>query len=156
MKRLFPVMLSLALLAGCQQLPLNEPIPMSNLTAADQTLRAPSAQFQESAQSKSVIVGSQVFASANGCQLIKRYRVVTNADFTGSLNLMKYRASLMGAKWITIVSHSEIDRHENARHLANEQIIYQDGYDLGSERYLTRIDADLYDCPCKEGACTTR
>lgn len=156
MKHTLLVLTAAIALSACQHVPLDEPAPLTNLRAKDRTLVAPNIQFQETPQSKSVIVGSQIYAAANGCQMIKRYRVITNADFTGTLNLMKYRASLMGAKWISIVSHRELDRYENARHLANDQIIFQDGYDLGSARYLTTLDADLYDCPCNTGACTAR
>ena len=129
---------------------------MSNVGAKDATLVAPNIQFMETPQSKSVIVGSQVYAAANACQIIKRYRIVTNTDFTGSLNLMKYRASLMGAKWITVVSHREIDRYENSIQLSNEQVIFRDGVDIGSARYLTTLVADLYDCPCNVNTCSGR
>lgn len=117
---------------------------------------APNIHFQETPQSKSVIVGSQIYALTNSCQLIKRYKVVTNSDFTGTLNLMKYRASLMGAKWLTIVSHRELDRFENSIQLNNDQIIYRDGVDIGSARYLSTIVADLYDCPCNVNTCSGR
>jgi len=144
------------LLAGCHSLPLEGNPAYSNMVAKDSTLMAPNYQYQETPQSKSVIVGSQVYAMTNSCTLIKRYRVVTNSDFTGTLNLMKYRASLMGAKWLTIVSHRELDRYENSIQLSNDQVIYRDGVDIGSSRYLSTIIADLYDCPCNTNTCSGR
>jgi len=143
-------------LTGCHTVPLEHVSAYSNMVAKDSTLMAPNYQYQETPQSKSVIVGSQVYAMTNSCTLIKRYRVVTNSDFTGTLNLMKYRASLMGAKWLTIVSHRELDRYENSTQLSNDQVIYRDGIDIGSSRYLSTIVADLYDCPCNTNTCSGR
>lgn len=155
MKKTAAALIALAL-SACHHVPLDGSPYLNNLQARDATMVAPNFQFQETAQSRSVIVGSQVYATANACQMIKRYRVVTNSDFTGSLNLMKYRAALMGAKWITIVQHRELDRFENAVHLSNEQVVYRDGIDLGTSRYLTTLVADLYDCPCTVSGCTAR
>ena len=143
-------------LTGCHTVPLDRVPAYSNMVAKDSTLMAPNYQYQETPQSKSVIVGSQVYAMTNSCTLIKRYRVVTNSDFTGTLNLMKYRASLMGAKWLTIVSHRELDRYENSTQLSNDQVIYRDGVDIGSSRYLSTVVADLYDCPCNTNTCSGR
>lgn len=150
------LVLAFTVLAGCHHIPLDGVPVMSSAAAKDSTLSTPNLQFLETPQSKSIIVGSQVYAAANACQIIKRYRVITNADFTGSLNLMKYRASLMGAKWITIVGHKEIDRFENSMVLNNDQIIFRDGVDIGSSRYLTTLIADLYDCPCNINSCSGR
>jgi hypothetical protein len=156
MKSKLVAIFGVCVLAGCTIIPLENPPIYSNYKSKDTTLMAPDFQYQETPQSKSIIVGSQTYAITNSCQLIKRYRVVTNSDFTGSLNLMKYRASLMGAKWITIVSHRELDRNENAIQLNNDQIIYRDGIDIGSARYLSAIVADLYDCPCNINTCSSR
>ena len=156
MKSLMAAIISIGVLAGCATIPLEGPAIYSNMKSKDTTLMAPDFQYQETPQSKSIIVGSQTYAITNSCQLIKRYRVVTNADFTSSLNLMKYRASLMGAKWITIVSHREVDRLENSIQLSNDQVIYRDGVDIGSARYLSAIVADLYDCPCSINTCSSR
>lgn len=145
-----------AALSGCNTVPLS-PVPSySNMIARDATLMAPNYQYQETPQSKSVIVGSQVYAIVNSCTLIKRYRVVTNSDFTGTLNLMKYRASLMGAKWLTVISHRELDRYENSIQTTSDEVIYRDGVDIGSSRYLSTIVADLYDCPCNTNSCSGR
>ncbi len=156
MRSLMTAIISIGILGGCANIPLENPVLYTNMKAKDATLMAPDFQYQETPQSKSIIVGSQTYAMTNSCQLIKRYRVVTNSDFTGSLNLMKYRASLMGAKWITIVSHRELDRMENAIQLSNDQVIYRDGVDIGSARYLSAIVADLYDCPCNINSCSSR
>ncbi len=154
-KKIFALFVSCAALTACHHVPLNATASNSP-TFKDITLSAPSIHFSETPQSKSVIVGSAVYASVNSCQLIKRYRVRTNADFTASLNLMKYRAALMGAKWITIVQHSELDKFENAYQLENDKLILQDGTEIGSSRYLTSIVADLYDCPCNTTTCSGR
>jgi hypothetical protein len=156
MKKIISIVVFTTLLAGCHTVPLEVSHSYSNMTAKDATLMAPNYQYQETPQSKSVIVGSQVYAMTNACTLIKRYRVVTNSDFTGTLNLMKYRASLMGAKWLTIVSHRELDRYENSIQLNNDQVVYRDGVDIGSARYLSTIVADLYDCPCNTNTCSGR
>lgn len=156
MKKIIPTILVTAALSGCNTIPLS-PVPSySNMVARDATLMAPNYQYQETPQSKSVIVGSQVYAIVNSCTLIKRYRVVTNSDFTGTLNLMKYRASLMGAKWLTVVSHRKLDRYENSIQTTSDEVIYRDGVDIGSSRYLSTIVADLYDCPCNTNSCSGR
>lgn len=146
----------MCVLAGCSSVPLYSTPIYSSMQSKDSTLVAPNYQYQETPQSKSVIVGSQTYAMTNACQLIKRYRVITNSDFTGTLNLIKYRASLMGAKWMTIVSHRELDRFENSIQLNNDQVIYRDDIDIGSSRYLSTIVADLYDCPCNVNTCSGR
>jgi hypothetical protein len=156
MKKLITTGILTVILTGCHTIPLDNVPAHTNIAAKDSTLMAPNFQYQETPQSKSVIVGSQVYAMTNSCTLIKRYRVVTNSDFTGTLNLMKYRASLMGAKWLTIVSHRELDRYENSIQLSNDQVIYRDGVDIGSSRYLSTIVADLYDCPCNTNTCSGR
>lgn len=150
-RKILALLVSSVVLTACHHVPLN-----GAPSFKDNTLSAPSIHFSETPQSKSVIVGSAVYASVNSCQLIKRYRVRTNADFTASLNLMKYRAAMMGAKWITIVQHSELDKFENAYQLENDQLILQDGTEMGSARYLTSIVADLYDCPCNTSTCSGR
>lgn len=156
MKKIISTIFVTAALSGCNTVPLS-PVPSySNMIARDATLMAPNYQYQETPQSKSVIVGSQVYAIVNSCTLIKRYRVVTNSDFTGTLNLMKYRASLMGAKWLTVVSHRELDRYENSIQTTSDEVIYRDGVDIGSSRYLSTIVADLYDCPCNTNSCSGR
>jgi hypothetical protein len=103
MRSVIVLLLAATALAACQHTVRDEAPAVSNLQARDITLMAPTVQFQETPQSRSVIVGSQVYAAVNACHLIKRYRVITNDDFTGTMNLMKYRASLMGAKWITVI-----------------------------------------------------
>lgn len=156
MKKFIAIFTAALSLVGCNHVPLEGMPRLSNVAAKDSTLMAPSIQFQDTPQSRSVIVGSQVYAMTNSCQLIKRYRVVTNSDFTGSLNLMKYRSALMGAKWITIVSHRELDRFENSWLTNNDEVIFRDGVDIGSARYITSLVADLYDCPCNTTSCTGR
>jgi hypothetical protein len=156
MKKIISSFFVAAVLTGCHTIPVNTVPLYSNMVARDATLMAPNYQYQETPQSKSIIVGSQVYAIVNSCTLIKRYRVVTNADFTGSLNLMKYRASLMGAKWLTVVSHRELDRYENSIQTASDEVIYRDGVDIGSSRYLSTVVADLYDCPCNINSCSGR
>lgn len=132
------------------------PNPLDMVVYKDSTQVAPSYQFLETPESKSVIVGAYSYAMVNACQPIKRYRIRTNADFTGSMNLLKYRAALMGAKWVTVVNHQEIDRFESAYFTASDQIILKDGTELGSSRYLTSITADLLDCPCSVSTCSGR
>ena len=147
-------LLAAATLAACVHPHL--PYPNDVVIYKDSTQVAPSYQFLETPESRSIIVGSYNYAMVNACQPIKRYRIRTTADFTGSMNLLKYRAALMGAKWITVVNHQEIDRYESAYFTASDQIILKDGTELGSSRYLTSITADLLDCPCSVNNCSGR
>lgn len=122
----------------------------------DATLIQPDILYQETPQSRSVIVGSQVYATVNSCSLIQRYRIRTNTDFTSALNLFKNRAHMMGGKWVTVVHHSEVDSIESAYITGNQEIILREGTDLGSSRYLTTIVGDIYDCPCNITTCSGR
>ena len=152
--RFASVVASVLVLSGCVHPHL--PNTMDMVVYKDSTQVAPSYQFLETPESKSVIVGSYSYAMVNACQPIKRYRIRTNADFTGSMNLLKYRAALMGAKWVTVVNHQEIDRFESTYFTASDQIILKDGTELGSSRYFTSITADLLDCPCSVTSCSGR
>ena len=142
-------------LAGCAVKPAMH-VPLLSATYKDNTLTVPDQQFAETEQSKSVVVGSAFYAQINSCRIIQRYQVRTNQDFVSTMNLMKNRAHMMGAKWITVVHHSEIDRTESAYLAEPDTVILRDGTDLGSSRYLTKLAADLYDCPCNVNSCSGR
>ncbi len=139
-------------LTGCQTIDMTNP----GRSYKDESIVMPNNMFLETQQSKTVTVGSAFYAQVNACQLLKRYRIRTNADFISTVNLMKNRAYHMGAKWITIVQHSEVDKFESAIFLDSQEVIVREGTDLGSSRYLTTLTADLYDCPCNTNACSGR
>lgn len=153
MKKIALTALLIVFLSGCQTVELNSP---SRNSFKDESMIQPNAMFMETPQSKTVVVGSAVYAQINSCQFIKRYRVRTNADFLSTVNLMKNRAYYMGAKWVNIVHHSEIDKYENAIFIEPNEVIIREGTDLGSARYLTTLTADLYDCPCNTNSCSGR
>jgi hypothetical protein len=113
----------------------------------------PNIYFEVTPESRSVIVGSGTIARINGCTFMQRYRVNTNADFTASMNLMRYRSALMGARWVSIVHHGEIDVLEGSSQVGENVIYLRDGTDLGSSRFLTTIVADIFDCPCDTNSC---
>jgi hypothetical protein len=152
-------------LSGCYHLP--PPVSLDHLPAKrqqiaiakdadfrDKTLMQPNVYFEETPQSRSIIVGSGITARMNGCTFMQRYRINTNADFTGSMNLIRYRSSLMGGRWLSIVHHGEIDVLEGASHIGENVVYLRDGTDLGSSRYLTTIVGDLFDCPCDTKTCS--
>jgi len=142
-------------LVGCAVKPAMN-IPLLSATYKDNTLTVPDQQFAETENSKSIVVGSSFYAQVNSCRIIQRYQVRTNQDFVSTMNLMKNRAYMMGAKWITVVHHSEIDRTESAYLAEPDTVILRDGTDLGSSRYLTKLVADLFDCPCSVNTCSGR
>ena len=142
------------LLSGCTSVDMR--VASTGPSYRDATLVQPDILYQETPQSKSVIVGSQVYATVNSCSLIQRYRIRTNTDFTSALNLFKNRAHMMGGKWVTIVHHSEVDNVENAYVTGNHEIILREGTDMGSARFLTTIVGDIYDCPCNITSCSGR
>jgi hypothetical protein len=141
------------LLSGCATVDMR--VASTGPSYRDATLVQPDILYQETPQSKSVIVGSQVYATVNSCSLIQRYRIRTNTDFTSALNLFKNRAHMMGGKWVTIVHHSELDNVENA-FVGNHEIFLREATDMGSARYLTTIVGDIYDCPCNITSCSGR
>jgi hypothetical protein len=143
-----------AILTGCTAVPLEDGSQPRNYR--DQTITQPHMYFEETPQSKSVIVGSAQFAKANGCAFISRYRIRTNTDFTSSVNMFRYRANLMGAKWVTILQHGEVDRSEGAYQMADGGVVLREGKDMGSSRFFTTIVGDLYDCPCSATSCSAR
>lgn len=151
----FTVLILALIGSGCAVKPVM-PIPLFSSTYKDNTLTVPNQQFSETEQSKAIVVGSAFYAQLNSCRIIQRYQVRTNQDFVSSMNLLKNRASMMGAKWITIVKHTEIDRVENSFQSEPDTVVLRDGTDLGSSRYFTAVTADLYDCPCSVNSCGGR
>ena len=146
-------MVCAVLLSGCATVDMR--VAGAGPSYRDATLIQPDILYQETPQSKSIIVGSQLYATVNSCSLIQRYRIRTNTDFTSALNLFKNRAHMMGGKWVTIVHHSELDNVENA-YVGNHEIFLREATDMGSARYLTTIVGDIYDCPCNINSCSGR
>jgi hypothetical protein len=153
-KTSFIGILCAVVLSGCATVDLR--VASTGPSYRDATLIQSDILYQETPQSRSVIVGSQVYAIVNSCSLIKRYRIRTNTDFTSALNLFKNRAHMMGGKWVTVVHHSEVDTIENAYITANQEIVLREATDMGSSRYLTTIVGDIYDCPCNINSCSGR
>lgn len=113
----------------------------------DKTVLVPNILFMETPQSKSILVGSDIFARTAGCQFMQRYKVRTTATFTESLNLLKYRSALMGAKRISIVKHEEVDSSESRIVIYDDNIVYsQAGTSLQGAPFHTTLTANLYDC----------
>ncbi len=142
------------LLTACANVDLR--VSSSSTLDKDATLSQPDVLYQETPQSKSIIVGSQVYATVNSCSLIQRYRVRTNSDFTSALNLFKNRAYLMGGKWVTVVHHSETGIPTNAHTGGQNDIMLREGTHLSNSRYITTIVGDIYDCPCNITSCSGR
>jgi hypothetical protein len=149
MKKLLLLGTVATLLTGCVYVPAARPLEEQR-SYIDKTVSAvsvPNALFMETPQSKSIHVGSNVFAQVAGCQLMQRYKVRTAATFTESLNLFKYRAALMGAKRIAIVKHEEVDAKEGRIAILDDDVVYiQAGTSLAGAHFHTTITADLYDC----------
>lgn len=153
----FSTLIALAsalLLSACANIDLR--VSSSDTANKDTTLLQPDVLYQETPQSKSIIVGSQVYATVNSCSLIQRYRVRTNSDFSSALNLFKNRAYLMGGKWITIVHHSETGIPANHQVTYQHDIMLREGTQLRHSPYLTTIVGDIYDCPCNINSCSGR
>ncbi len=142
------------LLTACAGVDLR--VASSGVIDKDATLMQPDVLYQETPQSKSIIVGSQVYATVNSCSLIQRYRVRTNSDFSSALNLFKNRAHLMGGKWVTIVHHSETGMPNSVHSAAQTDIMLREGTHLSNSPYLTTIVGDIYDCPCSINSCSGR
>jgi hypothetical protein len=139
----------LFVLTGCTTTSITTPRGLEEQRSyIDRTVAVPSLYFMETPESKSVHVGSSIFAQTAGCQFMQRYKVRTNASFTESLNLLKYRSAMMGAKRITVVRHEEIDANESRIIINDDNVIYlQAGTALIGAPYHSTIVADLYDCP---------
>ena len=149
MKKLILLCTAVLFLSGCVNLHAERHL-QEQRSYIDKTVSAvsvPNALFLETAQSKSVHVGSNILAQAAGCQLMQRYKVRTTATFTESLNLFKYRAAMMGAKRIAIIKHEEVDSKEGRIAIHDDEIVYiQAGTSLQGAPFHTTITADLYDC----------
>lgn len=52
-------------------------------------------------------VGARGFAIEAGCVFMQVYRAATDSDFTATLELVQYRASSMGAEYLTVLFHQE-------------------------------------------------
>jgi hypothetical protein len=140
------IIMLLATLTGCTHYPprgLEE-----QRSYIDRTVSVPSQYFMETPESKSVHVGSGIFAQAAGCQYMQRYKVRTKVNFSHSLNLIKYRSAMMGAKRISVVRHEEVDALEKRIAIHDDNVIYLEaGTSLQGASFHTTIIADLYDCP---------
>ena len=148
-----PIFCTILFLVGCSTTTL----PGWSGHYKDDTVSAPAREFSETPESRKVIMGSPVYALINGCQLLQRYSVRTNQNFHSSLNLIKNRAYLMGAKWLNVVYHSELDSNEKLiLEVGRGPVTLLDGTQLVSARYLTVLAADLYDCPCNTTACINK
>ena len=143
-------------LTACANIDLRVSANSANASDKDTTISQPDVLYQETPQSKSIIVGSQVYATVNSCSLIQRYRVRTNSDFTSALNLFKNRAFLMGGKWVTIVHHSELGLTTNALMASQRDIMLREGTHLSNSPFITTIVGDIYDCPCNINSCSGR
>ena len=134
---------------GCQQFPLVNPEQFRSYV--DTTLSSvptPPAYFSETPESKSVIMGSKRVAELAGCNMMQRYRIRTNVDFTASVNLYKYRAAMMGASRIAIITHQEVDANESKITVNDDDKIFlYAGTSMQGAKYHTTIIGDLYDCP---------
>jgi hypothetical protein len=142
----FSIILLLATLTGCAHYP---PVGLEEQRSyIDKTVSVPSQYFMETPESKSIHVGSNIFAQAAGCQYMQRYKVRTNVNFSQSLNLIKYRSAMMGAKRISVVKHEEVDAKERRIVIHDDNVVYLEaGTSLQGAAYHTTIIADLYDCP---------
>ena len=145
-------------LGACSTIDLTQyqALPKSMATLKDRSLPTPSWEFSETDSSNRVIVGASFYAQLNSCQFIQRYKARTNQNFTSTLNLVKNRAYRMGAKWITIIHHSETDWTEESPYLETSKVEYITGTQINESRYITTLVADLYDCPCNTQTCSNR
>lgn len=121
----------------------------------DSTLSHPNYYFQETPESRAVQAGSTLHANLAACSFIQRYKLATNADFTSTTNMFKYRAHLLGAERVVFVQHFEIDAREAYEHLARDQIFWAAGTQSERSNYLSVLIGDLYDCPCNRDSCRT-
>jgi|GEM_PF-3594552 len=77
--------------------------PAPPLTEASKRELNPSTKFAEG----TMTVGARGFAIDAGCVFMQVYRAATDSDFTATLNLVRYRASSMGAEYLTVLFHQE-------------------------------------------------
>lgn len=146
MKNLVFTTMAVVLLSGCIH-PTSSRQLEEQRSYIDKTVSIPNVLFMETPQSKSVLVGSDVFAQTAGCQFMQRYKVRTTATFTESLNLLKYRSAMMGAKRISIFKHEEVDASESRIVIHDDDVVYiQAGTSLQGAPFHTTITANLYDC----------
>ena len=111
----------------------------------DSTVYIPSRYLQETPESKSVKTGAAQFAMAEGCMFLQRYRIAINADFTGTMNLMKYRAAGMGAERLNIQFHAESTPFERIFDYGASMFLV-DGTQTLENQVFTVMEADLFDC----------
>jgi hypothetical protein len=146
MKNLFALCF-LTLLVSCNHIPLENQKDWKSYKDETVPVKFIDKYFLETPESKSIIVASRAGAEIAACKFMQRYKVRTNADFTSSMNLYKYRVALMGADRIAIVSHEEYFNGENKIVLDDEgDILLRAGTSLQGAMYHTTIVADLFDC----------
>jgi hypothetical protein len=144
-------------LGACSTITLDRSSPLDQMR--DRTIFQPDPYFQPTPQSMRVEMSSHLYANLAGCTIMQRYKLVTNADFTSSLNLFKYRANLIGAERVVMVYHREHDATEVTKlrdHVRGADFVLREGTVYTDVRYLTVMVGDLYDCPCPGNVCDIR
>lgn len=134
-----------ALVGASNQILNNRLASQIGLNGLDSTVFIPSRYLQETPESKKVQAGASQFAMAKGCMFMQRYRIAINADFTGTLNLMKYRAAGMGAEWINVQFHAESTPFERLT-AYGVSLFLVDGTQTLENQIFTVLEADLFDC----------
>lgn len=154
------IFLAITGLTACQVVPINSASytpdghfasgdlrEVKKLSYRDDTMSPYYRYFQPTPQSRAIITGSAYQADVSGCTYMQRYRIRTNADFQGSLNLFKYRAYEMGAARVVVVRHEEIDAEESKVFVDDTFFVGTVGTSLKNAEYFTILIGDLYDCP---------
>lgn len=89
-------------------------------------------------------VGAREFALAAECEFMQVYRAATDADFSATLDLIRYRASSMGAEYLTIIFHQEGVSKSLAESFFDSVYLFQTGNIQPTIQ--TVMVAEMYDC----------
>ena len=80
--------------------------PDPSIPSLDETTEHESSASVKYAEG-TMTVGARGFAIDAGCVFMQVYRAATDSDFTATLDLVRYRASTMGAEYLTVLFHQE-------------------------------------------------
>lgn len=81
--------------------------PKPSINVSESPVKVKKNDEKQKRAAEKVTVGAREFALERNCEFMQVYKVSTNSDFTDTLSLVKYRASLLGAEYLTVLFHRE-------------------------------------------------
>lgn len=119
--------------------------PKSSINVSESPVHVNKNDEKQKRVAETVTVGAREFALKRSCEFMQVYRVSTNSGFTDTLSLLKYRASLLGAEYLTVLSHRE-GVNVVQQFLYPQYYFFNDSGTLNRQPIQTVMVVEMYDC----------